>query len=99
MIRLKNIHSLSDFQRNAKKHIQRIKNSGEPEVLTINGEAEVVVLSAEAYQKLVAEREMAGNLNTIHQGMVEALQGKGLPAAEALRQIRARIRARARKSA
>jgi PHD/YefM family antitoxin component YafN of YafNO toxin-antitoxin module len=50
---LVNIHSLSDFQRNAKDHIRKLKRSGKPAVLTVNGEAEVVVQSAEAYQKLL----------------------------------------------
>src|SRR5579864_2547350 len=47
MIDLANVHALSDFQRNAKKHIRRLKASGEPAVLTVNGQAEVVIQSAE----------------------------------------------------
>ena len=43
MIQLADIHSLSDFQRNTKEHLQRLKRSGRPEVLTVNGKAEVVV--------------------------------------------------------
>ena len=34
MLNLTNIHSLSDFNRNSKEHIERLKESGEPEVLT-----------------------------------------------------------------
>ena len=47
---LVNIHSLSEFQRNTKEHIRKLKRSGKPAVLTVNGEAELVVQSAEAYQ-------------------------------------------------
>ena len=78
MIRLKNIHSLSDFQRNTKAHINRLKKTGEPAILTINGEAEVVVLSAAAYQKLLADLELAEILNTAHQGTLESLGPRGI---------------------
>lgn len=53
MLDLNNIHSLSDFNRNSKEHIERLKESGEPEVLTVNGKAELVVQDAESYQELL----------------------------------------------
>jgi PHD/YefM family antitoxin component YafN of YafNO toxin-antitoxin module len=53
MVQLTDIHSLSDFQRNTKEHLQRLKRSGRPEVLTVNGKAEVVVQDARSYQKLL----------------------------------------------
>lgn len=49
MIELKNIHSLSDFKRNAKEFIERIKSTQSPMVLTVNGKAEVVVQDAHAF--------------------------------------------------
>ena len=53
MVHLEDIHSLSDFQRNTKEHIQRLKETGRPEVLTVNGKAEIVVQDAASYQKLL----------------------------------------------
>ncbi len=55
MIDLENIRSLSDFQRNAKEHLRRLKGTGKPEVLTVNGQAELVVQSAAAYQELLEQ--------------------------------------------
>jgi prevent-host-death family protein len=52
---LSSIFSLSDFQRNTRDHIARLKETGSPAVLTVKGQAEVVVQSAEAYQKLVED--------------------------------------------
>ncbi|MCY7333025.1 MAG: type II toxin-antitoxin system Phd/YefM family antitoxin [Pseudanabaena sp. CAN_BIN31] len=52
MIELKNIHSLSDFKRNAKEFIDRIKATQSPLVLTVNGKAEVVVQDAQAFQDI-----------------------------------------------
>ena len=46
MIQLKNIHPLSDFLRNTKTRIKQLKKTGEPVILTVNGKAEAVVLSA-----------------------------------------------------
>ena len=53
-IRIEDIASLTDFHRNSKAHLKRLKLSGRPEVLTMNGKAVVVVQDAAAYQKLLA---------------------------------------------
>ena len=53
MIRAEDIGSLSDFARNTKAHLKRLKRTGRPELLTVNGKAEVVVQSATAYQRLI----------------------------------------------
>ena len=50
MIQLTDIHSLSDFQRNAKNHLKQMKKTGRPRVLTINGKAELIVQDAKSYQ-------------------------------------------------
>ncbi|MBK5293220.1 MAG: type II toxin-antitoxin system Phd/YefM family antitoxin [Acidobacteriia bacterium] len=74
---LVNIHSLSDFQRNAKDHIRKLKKSGKPAVLTVNGEAEVVVQSAGAYQKLMDDRELLDGIRSISRGLEQAKRGEG----------------------
>ena len=79
---LANIHSLSDFQRNAKDHIRKLKESGKPAILTVNGEAEVVVQSAEAYQKLLDDRELLESIRGISRGLEQAKRGKGRPMRE-----------------
>ncbi|HEY6392944.1 MAG TPA: type II toxin-antitoxin system Phd/YefM family antitoxin [Bryobacteraceae bacterium] len=76
-LNLANIHSLSDFQRNARDHIRKLKQSGKPAVLTVNGEAEVVVQSAEAYQKLLDDRELLDSILGISRGLVQAKRGEG----------------------
>ena len=63
MVSLKNIHPLSDFLRNAKARLSQIKKTGEPAILTVNGQAEAVVLSAGAYEKLIEELETERTLN------------------------------------
>lgn len=53
MIDLRNIYSLSDFQRNAREHIERLKRTGRPSVLTVNGSAEIVVQDVASYQEVL----------------------------------------------
>ena len=53
MIRPEDIGSLTDFNRNTKAHLKRLKRTGRPELLTVNGKAEVVVQNASAYQRLL----------------------------------------------
>jgi len=55
MIKLENIHPLTDFKRNAKAFVERIKATKSPIVLTVNGKAEVVIQDATAFQEM-AER-------------------------------------------
>ena len=47
------IRSLSDFKRNTVELLDRLRKTGHPLVLTINGKAEVVVQDAAAYQTLL----------------------------------------------
>ena len=57
MIKPEDIGSLTDFARNTKAHLKRLKRSGRPELLTVNGKAEVVVQNASAYQRLIESLE------------------------------------------
>jgi len=57
MIRPQDIGSLTHFSRNTKAHLKRLKRTGRPELLTVNGKAEVVVQSSAAYQRLIASLE------------------------------------------
>ncbi len=50
MINLENIHSLTDFKRNAKTFLDRLKASKSPLILTVNGKAEVVIQDAADFQ-------------------------------------------------
>src|ERR1017187_1818724 len=81
---LANIHSLSDFQRNAKDHIRNLKESGKPAILTVNGEAEVVVQGAEADQKLLHDGELLDSIRGISRGLEQAQREDGRPMREAL---------------
>jgi PHD/YefM family antitoxin component YafN of YafNO toxin-antitoxin module len=57
MIRTTDIHSLTDFTRNARAYVQQIKDSKSAMALTVNGDAQVIVLDAESFQRMVDELE------------------------------------------
>ncbi|MGA2501656.1 MAG: type II toxin-antitoxin system Phd/YefM family antitoxin [Tepidisphaeraceae bacterium] len=87
MINLTEIRSLSDFQRNAKAHIRRLKKTGKPEVLTVNGEAAVVVQDAASYQKLLDEVDQREALEGIRRGLESIERGEGIPLDDFVKQM------------
>ena len=52
-IDLRNIHSLTDFKRNANAYVEQLQVTQLPLVLTVNGKAAVVVQEAGAFQLLI----------------------------------------------
>ena len=87
MLDLNNIGSLSNFNRNSKAYIERLKQSGEPQVLTVNGKAELVVQDAESYQELLKKAEFADTAVAIHRGMKSHSRGEGKNMRKALEDI------------
>jgi prevent-host-death family protein len=88
MIHLEDIHSLTDFQRHAKEHIERLKETGRPEVLTVNGKAEVVVQDAASYQKLLELVDRLEAIEGIQKGLESMERGEGAPAQEVFTRLR-----------
>lgn len=84
MVALDDIRSLTDFQRNTKAHLRRLKSTGRPEVLTVKGKAELIVQDAAAFE------EMLDAIRGIQRGLDEAAAGKGEPARKVLDRIRAK---------
>ena len=88
MISLSDIHSLTDFQRNAKQYIHRMRKTKDPLVLTVNGKAELVVQDAQAYQALLDRLEEVEAVEAIRKALAEFERGEGRPAREALEKVR-----------
>ena len=93
MVKLSNIRSLTDFLRNSKTHIRRLERSGQPEVLTVNGQARVVIQDADSYQKLLDAADLSQSAAILHRRLLAADAGKpGIPADQVLAKIRAKLR-------
>jgi PHD/YefM family antitoxin component YafN of YafNO toxin-antitoxin module len=82
MIKLRDIRSLTDFQRNTRAYLRRLKQSRSPTVLTVNGKAELIIQDAEAFE------EMLDSIRGIQRGLDEMKAGAGDPADQVLRRIR-----------
>ena len=91
MIAVKDIRSLTDFQRNTKAHLKRLKATGRPEVLTVNGKAELIVQNAAAFE------EMLDSIRGIQRGLDAMNEGTGKPYRVALDEIRTQYRIPRRK--
>jgi prevent-host-death family protein len=88
MLDLRDIHSLSEFQRNTKEFLQQMKQNRGPVVLTVNGKAEVVVQDAQSYQEMLTRLERAEAIAAIRRGMSDFENGDALDANEAFEAIR-----------
>lgn len=75
----KDIHSLSDFKRNTSEFLERMRGSGHPLVLTINGKAELVVQDAASYQKLLERVDEMEALEGIKRGLADVEAGRVTP--------------------
>lgn len=98
MIDPAHIHPLTDFQRNAKKHLARLKRSGRPEVLTVNGRPAAVVQDPEAFFELSELAAEAVEMRRLARAIDEMNAGKGRPLREVVRAAKSARTAR-RKSA
>jgi prevent-host-death family protein len=87
----KDIHPLTDFKRNTTDLVRRMKESGHPIVLTINGRAELVVQDAGSYQKLLELVDRLEAIAGIQQGLDESRRGEGQPIEDAVREIREQV--------
>ncbi len=72
MLDTRHIHPMSDFVRNPKAHVARLKETRTPEVLTVNGRAEVVLLDTQTYEELMERLSNIDKIAAIRAHMAEA---------------------------
>jgi prevent-host-death family protein len=88
MIDLREIRSVTEFQRNIKDYVSRLKKQKTPLVLTVNGRAELVVQDAESYQEILDRLERAEAVAAIRTGMEQFGRGEGIPLHDAETRLR-----------
>jgi len=87
MLDITETKSLTDFNRNSREHVERLRKSGKPEILTINGEAALVVQDAMAYQELVRQADHTATLQAVRAGMEAHERGEGIDFLNALESL------------
>ena len=90
MVQADETYSLSDFTLHAMDHLARLKSSGQPEVLTIDGKAEIVVQDADAYQALLDRLDSVEAIAAVKASLVEFERGEGIPLREGFAALRSR---------
>lgn len=88
VIDLRDVRSVTEFQRNLKDYVGQLKVKKGPLVLTVNGRAELVVQNAESYQEILDRLERAEALAGIRRGMEQAGRGEGIALEEAETRLR-----------
>ena len=91
VIQLADIHSLTDFLRNHKEHIERLKAAGRPEVLTVNGKAESVVQDAASYQRLLEAVDQVEAVQGLVRGLEDVKAGRSKPAKQFFEDMRKKL--------
>ena len=81
---------MTEFQRNLKDYVGRLKEKKTPLVLTVNGRAELIVQDADSYQTLLDRLERAETVAAVRQGMEQFERGEGIPLKQAERRLRKR---------
>jgi hypothetical protein len=76
MLDTRHIHPLTDFLRNHKAYLTRLKETKTPEILTVNGRAELIIQDAESYQDLLDRLHRLETLAAITEGMASAERGE-----------------------
>ncbi len=92
MFKTEDICSMSEFVRNARSHADRLRHTQRPEVLTLNGTAELVVQNAAAYQSMLDRLDELETLAALNVAAAEVDRGEGTPAQEALSRLRGRLK-------
>ncbi len=89
MVKLNDSHPLTGFLSDHKSHIERLRATGQPEVLTVDGKAQIVVQDAEAYQTMLERMDTIESARIIQGRLEDVRAGKpGVPAHEVLADIR-----------
>src|SRR5437870_10646916 len=90
MLDIRQTHPLTDFLRNHKTHVERLKETGTPELLTVNGRVELVVQDAESYQALLDRLHRMETIAAIREGMASAERGELTPAEDFYAEMKSR---------
>ena len=87
-IQLEEIGPLTEFKRRTAEYLRKLKSTGRPRVLTVNGKAELVVQDARSYQRLLDMVDRAEALAGIWEGLQDVRAGRTKPLDEAFEEIR-----------
>jgi PHD/YefM family antitoxin component YafN of YafNO toxin-antitoxin module len=92
VIDLREVRSVTEFQRNVRSYVGQLKAKKSPIVLTVNGRAELVVQDAASYQELLDRLDAAEAVAGVRRGLKDVDQGRVVPLKTAAARLRAKHR-------
>jgi PHD/YefM family antitoxin component YafN of YafNO toxin-antitoxin module len=97
MFSVDHIHPLTEFKRNTSAFRDRLRKTGKPELLTIEGRPDMVIQDARAYQELLSRLDQIEAAEGIRQGLASMDRGEGVSLAAFDKQIRRKYKLPGRK--
>lgn len=91
MFTMDSIHPVSDFSRKPAEYIKRLKKTKQPEILTVNGKAEVVVQDAQAYEDMM---DLLNTIKTVNASAESFDRGEGMPVEQVFSELDRKIEAK-----
>jgi len=82
------IYSLTDFKKNTNFFVSNLKKTKRPSILTVNGKAQLVVIDANAFQKMVENRELIDSIAQIEQSFKDFDNKKYKTVGKAFKEIK-----------
>ncbi len=86
----RDIHSLTEFKRNTTEYLDQLKAGGRALLLTINGHAELAVMSAATFQRVLDAIARLDVMEGIRGGIADMTAGRTRPAEEFFAEMRRR---------
>ncbi|MBL4802533.1 MAG: type II toxin-antitoxin system Phd/YefM family antitoxin [Emcibacter sp.] len=65
------IHTVTEFSRKPAEYIKRLKETKNPEILTVNGKASVIIQDAASYEEMAKLADYADSILHIRQALSE----------------------------
>lgn len=90
MLDTRHIHPLTEFLRNHKAFIAALKENKKPEVLTVKGKAELVVMDVETYQAMADQVEEVLRITALQEALAAADRGELTDLDQAITKIKAK---------
>ena len=83
----KGIRSLSDFKANTQAFLAELRKGEQALILTVNGKAELVAMSAETFQKVRERLAQFDTVIAVKRALEQADRGKGKPAGRVFKEL------------
>lgn len=82
------IHSLTEFKTKTPEFLSKLRESGRAVLLTVNGRAEVAVMSAATFQRVLDALDALDAIRGIKAGLEDMKAGRTRPAEEFFAELR-----------